>query len=338
MLAEVGYLLAQLGQLVGVVLALDGLALDFQLADTALNLVQFLGHRVNLQTQFGGGLVNQVDSLVRQETVADITVAQLGGGDDGLVLDTHLVVHLVTLLQSTQNADGVVHIRLVDQHTLETAFQRLVLFEILLILGQGGGTDSPQFATSKSGLQDIGCIHGPLATAGTHQRVYLVDEEDNLAVSLVDLADNALQPLLELAFILGACNQRAHVQTVDGLALQVLGHVAAHNAVRQALGYGRFTHTGLADEDGVVLGPAAEDLQHAAYLLVTSYHGVQLASLRQLVQVLGILVQGVVGLLGALAAHLAALAQVGDGGLEAFLAHARIFHQLSHFVAARKQP
>ena len=262
-------------------------------------------------------------------------MAQFGGGDDGLVLDTHLVVNLVTLLQTTQNADSVVHIRLVDQHTLETAFQCLVLFEVLLILGQGGGADSPQFASCKGGLQDIGCIHGPLATAGTHQRVDLVDEEDNLAVSLVDFADDALQPLLELAFILGASNQCAHVQTVDGLALQVLGHVAAHNAVRQALGYGRFTHTGLADEDGVVLCPAAEDLQHAAYLLVTSYHGVQLASLRQLVQVLGILVQGVVGLLGALAAHLAALAQVGYGGAQPLLAHAGVLHQARHLVATR---
>ena len=248
------------------------------------------------------------------------------------------MVHLVAFLQSTQYADGVVHVGLVDEHALETAFQGLVFLEILLVFGQGGGTDCPQLATSQCRLEDVGGIHGSFAAAGTHQGVNLIDKEDNLAVGLVNLTDDAFQPFLKLALVLGTSNQCAHVQAVDGLAFQVLRHVAAHNTVCQTLGDSRLTYTGLADKDGVVLSPAAENLQHTPDFLVTTDNGVKLAGLSQLIEVLGVLVQGVVSVLGALAAHLAAFAQVGNGGLEALFAHAGILHQVCHLVPAGHQP
>ena len=337
LLTQRAQLLVYLGYLVLVILALDGFALNLQLTDTALNLIQLLGHRVNLKPQLGGGLVDEVYGLVGQETVADVAVRELGGGDDGLVLDTHTVVHLVALLQSTQDADGVRHRRLVDEHALEPTLQGLVLLEILLVLGQRGGADGPQLASCQCGLQDVGGVHSALSPTRSHEGVYLVDEEDNLAVGLVDFADDAFQPLLKLALVLGTGNQCAHVEAVDGLALQVLRHVAADNTVRQALRDGGLTHAGLTNQYGVVLGPAAEDLQHTADLFVTPNDGVQFARLRQLVEVFCILVKGVIAVLGALAAHLAALAQVGNGGAQALIAHTRILHQARQLVASGQE-
>ena len=191
LLAQFAQLLVQLRQLVLVILALDGLAFNLQLTDAVFYLIQLFGHRVNLYTQLGGRLINQVDSLVRQKPIAYIAVAQLGSCNQGIVLDTHLVVHLITFLQATQNTDGVFHTRLVDKHTLETAFQSLVFLKILLILGQRGSTNGPQLATCQGWLQDIGRIHGALAAAGTHQGVNLIDKEDNVAVALLHLLDNA---------------------------------------------------------------------------------------------------------------------------------------------------
>ena len=143
LLAQRAQLLVYLGYLVLVILALDGFALNLQLADTALNFIQLLRHRVNLQTQLGGSFVDEVDGLVGQETVADVAVAQFGGGNDGLVLNTHAVVHLVALLQATQDTDGVGHRRLVDEHALETTLEGLVFLEVLLVLGKGCGADGP---------------------------------------------------------------------------------------------------------------------------------------------------------------------------------------------------
>ena len=330
--------LVDLGNLVLIIFTLDGLALNLQLTDTAFNLIKLFRHRVNLQPQLGSSLVDEVDGLVGQETVADVAVAQLGGGNDGLVLDPHAVVHLVALLQATQDADGVRHRRLVDKHALESALEGLILLKVFLVLGQGGGADGTQLASCQCGLQDIGGIHSTLTATGTHKGVDLVDEKDDLAVSLVDFADDALEPLLELALVLRTGDQGAHVETVDSLALQVLRHIAAHDTLRQPLGDSRLTHAGLADQDGVVLRPAAEDLQHTAYLLVAPDHRVQLAGLRQLVQILGVLAQGVHRLLLVLARHLAALAQILDGGQQSLLAHPCVLQQLAHAVPSAEDP
>ena len=85
-------LLAQLGEL-----ALDRLAargrrpssvslasdvqLDLELHDAALDLVDLGRHRVDLDAQPRGGLVDQVDRLVGQEAVGDVAVRERRGGD-----------------------------------------------------------------------------------------------------------------------------------------------------------------------------------------------------------------------------------------------------------------
>ena len=51
-------------------------------------------------------------------------------------------------------------------------------------------------------------------------------------VGLLDLLDDGLEPLLELAAVLGAGDQGAHVQGQEPLALERLGHVAV--AIRWA--------------------------------------------------------------------------------------------------------
>ena len=57
------------------------------------------------------------------------------------------------------------------------------------------------------------------------------------------------------------------------------------NALGQALGNGRLAHTGLTNQNGVVLGAAGKDLDDPLDLLFTADDGVQLApggSLRQI--------------------------------------------------------
>ena len=144
---EFGYLLPYLFHLLGVVLALDGLALNLQLADGTLHIFKLFRHRVDLQPQTRGGLVDQVDGLVGQETVADVTHRQLHGRDDGLVQNTDVVVGLVTFLQATEDADGRSLVRLIHHDLLETTLQCFVLLEILLVFLQGGGTDGTEFTT-----------------------------------------------------------------------------------------------------------------------------------------------------------------------------------------------
>src|SRR3546814_8711652 len=81
---------------------------------------------------------------------------------------------------------------------------------------------------------------------------------------------HALQPLLELAAIFGARDQRAHVEREQTAVLQAVGDVAIGDAQRQSLGDRGLADAGLADQDRVVLGPAGEYLHGAANLLVAA--------------------------------------------------------------------
>ena len=187
------------------------------------------------------------------------------------------------------------HARLVHHHGLETALQRLVFLDVLLVLLQRGGANGVQLAARQGRLEQVGRVHGAFAAAaGANERVHLVDEEHDLAFGVGHFLDHGLQALLKLALVLGACHQQAHVEAHDGFVFQVFGHVAAHDALRQALHDGGFAHAGLAEQHGVVLGAAAQDLQHAADLLVAADHRVYLAGAGQLVQVFGVALQALV--------------------------------------------
>ena len=90
-----------------IVLLLERLALDLQLHDAAVEFIDLLGLRIDLHPQPRGGLVDQVDRLVGQETVGDVEVRQGGGGDQRAVGNAHAVVQLVFLLDSAQDRDRV---------------------------------------------------------------------------------------------------------------------------------------------------------------------------------------------------------------------------------------
>ena len=90
----------------------------------------------------------------------------------------------------------------------------------------------------------------------------LVDEQQHVA-GVHDLLDDLLQTLLELAAVLRAGHERRHVQRDEALVAQDVGHLVGHDELRQALGDGGFAHTGLAQNERVVLLAAREDLHDA---------------------------------------------------------------------------
>ena len=182
LVAQFGDVLVELLYLLGVVLALDSLALNLELLQSARNLVELLGHRVALHAQLCSRLVHKVDGLVGQESVGDVTLRKLHGSYAGVVLYTHLVVVLVALLQSAEDRDSRELVRLVDHYGLETTLESLVLLEVFLVLVERSGTDAAQLAARKCRLEDVGSVHGAFATARTYKRVNLVDEENDATV------------------------------------------------------------------------------------------------------------------------------------------------------------
>ena len=176
LLLQFGNLLAQHRKLGLVVLALDCLALYFELLEVARDFVELFGKSVALHAQLCRSLIDKVYCLVWQETVGYVPVAKVYSRYKGIVLYAHLVVVLVALLQSAQYGYGTHPVGLVHHHCLEAALKSLVLLEVFLVLVESSRAYRTQLAACKRRLEDIGCIHRALALAGTNKRVYLVDK------------------------------------------------------------------------------------------------------------------------------------------------------------------
>ncbi len=285
---QIGKLLFNLLHLRLVTLALDSLPLYLFLSYKTGYLVKSLRYRIDFKTQLGCSLVNKIDSLVREETIGDVTFRQSDRCYDSLVTDTYLVVVLVTLLKSAQDSDSSRLIRLIHHHFLETAFESLVLFKILLVLIKSRRTDGAQLTAGERGLENIGGIHGTLTLTGTHKSVDLVDKEDDFTIGSGHFIDDSLQTLLKLAFILCTGNKGTHVKRVYLLAAQILGHVTAHNPLCKPLGDSGLAGARLTDEHRVVLRASRKDLEHSAYLVITTDDRIELTFAGTFIQVNGI--------------------------------------------------
>ena len=130
------------------------------------------------------------------------------------------------------------------------------------------------------------------------------------------LLEHGLQPLLELAAILGAGEQRAEIERQQPPVLQGLRHVAVDDALGQPLDDGGLADAGLADQHRVVLGAARQHLDGAPDLLVAADHRIELALARFLGEIARVFLERVIALLGGGGLGRASLAQIGDGLVE----------------------
>ena len=314
-------LLAQIGQLVAQLLhfgfdflaAVDGVLFglfgqlplgQFQLHQPPLHLVDFGRHAFQLHGQPAGRLVHQVDGLVGQEAVGDVAVRQIGRGHQGRVLDLDpLVMGFVARLQAAEDGDRVFDRRLADEDRLEAAFQGGVFFDVFAIFVERGGADAAQLAAGQGRLEQIGGVVAPFGRSGADDGVQLVDEQNHVAAGGFDFAQHGLEPLFELAAEFGAGDQRAHVERDDALVLQTLRHVPLDNSQGQPLGDGGLADARLADQHGIVLRAAREDLDDAADFLVAADDRIELALGGPFDQVDAVFFQGVEFLFGILIGH-----------------------------------
>jgi hypothetical protein len=92
--------------------------------------------------------------------------------------------------------------------------------------------------------------------------VKFVDEEDHI-LHLADLVHDRLDALFELAAVFGARDHQREVQGDDTLFAEDFRHVAIGDFLGEALDDGGLANARFADEDRVVFGPAAKDLDDA---------------------------------------------------------------------------
>ena len=216
------------------------------------------------------------------------------------------------------------HRRFADEHRLEAPLERCVLLDILAIFIERRCADAVKLAARERRLQEIAGVHRAFGFAGAHERVHLVDEEDDVACRLAHFVEDAFQPLLELAAIFGAGDQRAHVEREQALVLDAVGNVAVGDPQGEPFDDRGLADARLADEHGVVLGAAGKHLDGSADLLVAADHRIELAFARGGGEVARIFLQRVVAVFGALRIRGPPAAKLLDRGVEVLRRNARL--------------
>ncbi len=119
----------------------------------------------------------------------------------------------------------------------------------------------------------------------------LVDEEDRV-LGAADLVHHGLDPLFELAAVLRAGDHHRQIEDHDPPVHEQLGDVPLDDPLGEPLDDRRLAHARLAQEHGVVLRAAAEDLHRPLDFLLAADHGIELPLPGQFGQVAAETVQG----------------------------------------------
>ena len=98
-----------------------------------------------------------------------------------------------------------------DDDRLEATLEGAVLLDVLAVLVERGGPDGLDLAARQRRLEHVGGVDRALGGAGADEGVELVEEEHDV-LRLADLLHDRLEPLLELAAILGAGHEGAEVE------------------------------------------------------------------------------------------------------------------------------
>ena len=93
--------------------ALDRFALDLQLNQAAVEFIHHLRLGIDFHLHARRGFVDQINRLVRQKTVGDITMRQLCCRNNRRIGNVHAMMQFVFFLQATQDGDCAFHTRLI---------------------------------------------------------------------------------------------------------------------------------------------------------------------------------------------------------------------------------
>ena len=148
----------------------------------------------------------------------------------------------VTILETSQNRNGVFDVWLLHNDGLKSTFQSRVFFDVFTIFIQRCSTHAVQLAASQSRLQQIGSIHRAFGIARADDCMEFIDEHDDLTIGALHFFQHGLQSIFELTAILSTGHQSAHVECEDAFVLEVLRNVAQHDTVSEA-----FHDRGLSD-------------------------------------------------------------------------------------------
>src|SRR6266567_1686915 len=246
-----------------------------------LHFAHFFGDGGLAQLYASAGLVDQVDGFVGQKTIGDITVRKIDGITQRFVRVTDRVEFFVALAHALNYLHGLLFIRSRNFHGLEAPLQRAVFFHGLAVFARRRRADALNLTARKCGLQYISRVQRAFRRTGAHQRVQLVDEHDRI-LALHQFLHDGLQPFFELSAVFCASNDQGEVQGKNPLVRQERWNITISDALRQSFDDGGLAHAWFADQNRIVLGAAAQNLNDTLDFVFASDKRIQRAFRRRL--------------------------------------------------------
>src|SRR5579863_9826139 len=148
--------------------------------DAFLHLGQLLRQRSLAQLHTRAGFVDEVNCLVGQEAVGNITVRVRYGKVDGVIGVGDGVELLVPVFNPEQNLGGVSLVGRRNFYCLEAALERAIFFDGLAILARRRGSDALDLSARQRRFQDVGCIERTFSRACADERMQFIDEDDRV--------------------------------------------------------------------------------------------------------------------------------------------------------------
>ena len=169
--------------------------------------------------------------------------------------------------------------RFAHLHGLETALQRRVLFDVLAVFVKRGRADALNFAARQRGLEDVRRVDRSLRQRLRRSCVCSSSMKRMMLPSRLHLIHRILDALFKFAAVL-CCLPPSPAKSSDTMRLSAQQSRAPCPAAifcAKPFGHGAFAHARLADEHGVVLGAAGENLDDALDFLAAANHRIEFA-------------------------------------------------------------
>ncbi len=164
------------------------------------------------------------------------------------------MVYFIALLKPTKYGDRRLYRRLLGINRLEAPLQRLVGFDVLSVLIQGGCPDGVQLTPAESRLDEVRGIGGTFTGPRPDDGVQFIDEQDDPPFAGRHFLYHCFQAFLELSPKLRSCDQGSDIETEQAFMLQGFRDIPRGDAQGEPLDDGGFSHTGFTDENRIVLG------------------------------------------------------------------------------------
>ena len=301
----------------------------FELDNATIKFIHLLRFAVQLHFDTAGRFVDQINRFIRQEAVGNITVAQLCCGNDSRVGNIDTVVDFITLLQTTQNSNGIFYTWLANQYFLEAAFKCSVFFNVLTVFVQGGCTDTVQFAARQSRFQHIARIHCAVGFTCTNQSMDFVNENQSVAIVFSQVVQHAFQAFFKFAAVFRAGNQSRQVQNQKAFVTQGFRYFAVDDTLCQTFNNSSFTHTRLTNQHRVVFGTALQYLNRTTNFIITTDNRVELTVTGALSQIKCVFFQSIALVFGIRIVHVLSSSYRIDCGIDILFGRTGFFQNFA---------